>query len=476
MIPKEHIKKHTTNTRLVIERMPACLFPVFIPAHAVIRGLDKYRLGWRWCYATYQAHNLTILYPEEPHILLGNEMLAKECANQKWYETLIEQWQPTHTTYIALARKLYQQDFSTFSKKDLHTQFSIFINLLRNVWILPLTVTSIAYCSDNVWIKEIEKNHPKEKEQFLQLATPTTMSHIKQEEHDLLELAAKENRTEEDLTNHLHTYFWIGTNYDHFSPLSIEELTQRINDIENPQKQLNTLEADWKRTQKAQEQLKQTHPFSEREQIIAKLIRLGTWWQDERKRNNLMGNVIIGKFFKAIEHHYGLSESLLRMSTPDELLTFLDTGTINKKELEDRQHYATFFIDSQTCLFDTTKDIYEQLNTLDVPEKGLQEVKGLTASPGTATGTARVIINIKEASIFNKGDILIASMTRPEFTPFMKKAGAIVTDEGGITCHAAIISRELGIPCIIGTKIATQVFKEGEKVKVDADEGKAWKQ
>ena len=65
----------------------------------------------------------------------------------------------------------------------------------------------------------------------------------------------------------------------------------------------------------------------------------------------------------------------------------------------------------------------------------------------------------------------MTGMTRPEFVPLMKRASAIVTDEGGITCHAAIVSRELNIPCIIGTKIVTKVLKDGDEVEVDADNG-----
>jgi len=69
------------------------------------------------------------------------------------------------------------------------------------------------------------------------------------------------------------------------------------------------------------------------------------------------------------------------------------------------------------------------------------------------------------------GDILVSHMTDPEIVVAMKKAGAIITDMGGITCHAAIVSRELGIPCVIGTKIATKVFKDGDEVEVDATKG-----
>ena len=70
-----------------------------------------------------------------------------------------------------------------------------------------------------------------------------------------------------------------------------------------------------------------------------------------------------------------------------------------------------------------------------------------------------------------KGEIIVSSMTRPEMVVAMKKAAAIITDEGGITSHAAIVSRELGIPCILGTKIATKVFKNGDIAEVDANNG-----
>lgn len=70
-----------------------------------------------------------------------------------------------------------------------------------------------------------------------------------------------------------------------------------------------------------------------------------------------------------------------------------------------------------------------------------------------------------------KGDILVAVMTRPDYIVGIKKAAAIVTDEGGITCHAAIVAREIGIPCVIATKIATKVLKDGDLVEVNANHG-----
>jgi len=101
----------------------------------------------------------------------------------------------------------------------------------------------------------------------------------------------------------------------------------------------------------------------------------------------------------------------------------------------------------------------------------VQDIRGLSASTGRAIGKVKVVGSAKEIDKVKSGDILVAVMTRPDYIAGMKKAAAIVTNEGGITCHAAIVSRELGIPCIIGTKIATHVFKDGDMVEVNANHG-----
>ena len=81
------------------------------------------------------------------------------------------------------------------------------------------------------------------------------------------------------------------------------------------------------------------------------------------------------------------------------------------------------------------------------------------------------MFSVREISKMKQGDILVTTMTSPEFVIAMKKASAIVTDQGGLTSHAAIVSRELKIPCIIGTKIATKVLKDGQLVEVNANHG-----
>jgi pyruvate,water dikinase len=110
---------------------------------------------------------------------------------------------------------------------------------------------------------------------------------------------------------------------------------------------------------------------------------------------------------------------------------------------------------------------------LDEPEqeRGAVLVRGLGAAPGIADGSVRVIGELAGADGLLEGEVLVTHMTAPDWVPLMRKAAAIVTDSGGMTCHAAIVSRELGIPCVVGTAEATKILRDGELVTVDAGEG-----
>jgi len=103
------------------------------------------------------------------------------------------------------------------------------------------------------------------------------------------------------------------------------------------------------------------------------------------------------------------------------------------------------------------------------------DLTGEQASPGTASGTVIIIKSPNEINRVKQGQILVTSMTTPDFVPAMKKVNGIITDKGGQTSHAAIVSRELGVPCVVGTKTATKFFKEGDIVTLNGTTGEVWK-
>lgn len=124
-----------------------------------------------------------------------------------------------------------------------------------------------------------------------------------------------------------------------------------------------------------------------------------------------------------------------------------------------------------TTIEATTQKIATQTT---VAPKGKMLLEGQTASPGIATGIVNILKSAREITRVKHGDILVTDMTTPDFVPAMKKAVAIVTNKGGQTSHAAIVSRELGVPCIVGTKTATKTLKQGRVVTVDATAGKIY--
>jgi phosphohistidine swiveling domain-containing protein len=177
---------------------------------------------------------------------------------------------------------------------------------------------------------------------------------------------------------------------------------------------------------------------------------------------------------KAIAQKEGANANLLTCLTEEELEAYLGKRVLPKQEeLEQRYNESALFFEGgkQDFVFgEAVKDLENHIAPMNTQEKGT--VTGTATFPGIIQGTARVIQNPAEAKTFEKGDILVTGMTRPEFMPFIEKAAAIVTDAGGVLCHAAITARELKKPAVVGTESATKMFRDGDLIEVDAEQGK----
>lgn len=166
-----------------------------------------------------------------------------------------------------------------------------------------------------------------------------------------------------------------------------------------------------------------------------------------------------------------LLPSLVLCCTYEEIENYLNghplpTLAVLKKRDQD---FAVFADQKQIVNF--VGQEAKQVEEILAQVKSSETLQGTVAQKGKVTGRVRVINDPKKTQNFQIGDILVASMTRPEFLPLMNKAAAFVTDAGGLLSHAAITARELKKPCIIGTKIATKFFKDGDMVEVDAEKG-----
>lgn len=183
---------------------------------------------------------------------------------------------------------------------------------------------------------------------------------------------------------------------------------------------------------------------------------------------------VLGGYLKKLAKENNLSYDLIWQMIFSEILQLARKKIKpNRKELSQRKKQFVYsFFDNKTNLI-SSKNFTNKVNKILCKEinKKQKIIQGKIAQPGKTIGEVKIIHNITDIKKFKPGNILVSISTNPELMPALKKAKAIVTDEGGLMCHAAIISRELNIPCIIGTKIATKVLKDGQKVEVDANKG-----
>ncbi len=196
-----------------------------------------------------------------------------------------------------------------------------------------------------------------------------------------------------------------------------------------------------------------------------------------RKDGIYHGFYCIDPLLKEAAKRMGISLGQLRRLTPYELVDAIRARKADANVLNERFGYSLYYTDAlkpavRVLSGKAARDFMAGLDWEEVKhDAAASELKGYCACPGTARGVVKLVERAGQMEKMPQGDILVAHSTNPDIVPAMTKAAAIVTDLGGITCHAAIISRELGIPCVIGTKSATKVLHDGDVVEVDATNG-----
>lgn len=332
------------------------------------------------------------------------------------------------------------------------------------------------YCEEN----KIKNYHKI----FSVLSAPIDPSFINEEDDDLRKIAVKIKKAgfkkeglkkylkhKKELAilvkSHLKKYSWIKSSYVGYGGYGLKEMEEEIKRMLK-YKQNNILE----KHKREKEKLFKKYEFTTEIKAISKLTEIFIKWQDQRKIYTLTFVTLIDKILREISIRAKIDYDLLRYSYSKEFENIL-TRKFDISELKKRRE-ASLFIYKNGKISDiyTGQRAKNFLNAVSKFEfSSADEITGIVVSVGKAVGRVKIVMTAQNIDKVKKGDILVAPMTRPEHLIGMKKAAAIITDDGGITCHAAIIARELKIPCIIGTKVATRVLKDGDIVEVDAEKG-----
>lgn len=263
---------------------------------------------------------------------------------------------------------------------------------------------------------------------------------------------------------------WMGKPFssDHY----LEELSSLFTSEKSPAEQFEAAQDDLAAKTAAKEELFQKLGIDEKHRHLFLIFSGFMISKFYRRYAQLRALYALRPVFAEISKRFGLSGLAARLLLTQEYRPLLVDGTFDLSCLKEREKLLVLYsekgvnrIFAGNVGLELAKSAEEKIDT------SARQLSGQCACLGKAQGKAKIILSAADMPKMNQGDILVAIATNPDVVPAMKKAGAIVTEQGGVTCHAAIVSRELNIPCVIGTKIATRWLKDGDWVEVDAGRG-----
>ncbi|MFC1723625.1 PEP-utilizing enzyme [Nanoarchaeota archaeon] len=254
-------------------------------------------------------------------------------------------------------------------------------------------------------------------------------------------------------------YFWLDQGYigRGLTPDHIQEIKTELRD-----------EEDYPPAQELRDELNLTPDEQRLFEVSASLIKIKSLRADSRQFLHVLTNKIIDRIAQKLKINPKHLEALYTEEICDVLI-----GNPIPQDIGNRWKHSVVIPSKEEYEFLTgeaaDKFLKERLLKEEIEEK--ESVKGQVAQPGKVKGRARLVFGPQHNAKVKDGEVLISRATSPQVLPAMKRAIAFVTDVGGITSHAAIVSREMKKPCIVGTQHATEIFHDGDLVEVDADEG-----
>ena len=261
-----------------------------------------------------------------------------------------------------------------------------------------------------------------------------------------------------DVEAYVQEFGWFDSRYGHIRPYPREKAVALLDSL----RKYNFLQAYKKSKEEIMNAVtKAKRALDAEDRHIIDVMQFFIYYRTQRTDVMNMVAYAFAPQLERIARGKGLSYEELIHCTYEEIIHSIPS----KSTLRKRQKHFSFLQDGSVL---TGREHEYLAKTFEERVRHGQQVRGRIAYPGSAKGRARIISSYSDLAKIGKGDVLVTTMTTQEMVPVLEKVAAFVTDEGGITCHAAIIARELKKPCVIGTKTATKAFKDGDLVEVDA--------
>ena len=486
-------------------RRDASLFPLFLTAEAMTASMQK---------ALGVSHSAVMIcfnkgewtyYEVKGEFENSSKQIIERLRREPdFFEKAVKETYARGAWLLGFTQRVFGDDLRKRSNEELLEYYWDYCKLLKDMRGFAAIAPALdhtGYLTETL-MQVLRKRLPEEKEAaecFAALTEPRKRTQGRQQDCSLLEIAAKISRTPEyealfkrpleeilarlpahpeldaAFAEHEKKYCWLPCTYEgepwkkhYFVSIAREILASKANPVEE-------LAAITEKERVAEQK---------RSQALSKLNLTA----EERALFDVASEVIFFKadrkdiFFKSyyqtrglleeISARCGLSLQQTRFMLPSEVEAALIEGKSDAQLFDARREFSVVVSENNETRVLLGAEAEAELAKVEQQELSqARELKGTCASPGHAKGIAKIVLTPADMAKFKQGNILVAQATNPDIVMAMKKAAAIVTNTGGLTCHAAIVSRELGIPCLVGTGVATDVISDGDLVEVDATKG-----
>ncbi len=448
--------------------VPGKFFYTSVFSAANYDGVAKRFPGEIWSKSLYLFRDSTMIYfcDLEELELAGESMFVHHMLFPKKRDALHEEWSNIVVKMNEMSDEIKTENLKNCEDTELLELWEKFHNIYMEFWIVGMVPELANYGS----IQYLEKKLSKEigagsdKTSIMEaLSAPEKLSFYQEEEVDLSKA--------ENIEQHKDKYFWLKNSYNGTKVLDTSFFENRKRELDV--KKVNTsVERVLGALQKKVEMQRQ-FKLSKEIMDIARAVSTGIEWQDERKKYILTALHTQTLFLEEVSRRFGYDLEDLYNCWYFEVTDIIKGLDLQEKLKKRKNGFGIEYHDYCKNLSEKEIgyfwDFYANL-CKSGDEEGL--VKGTVVSKGESvitTGRVRILLDPHDVGSFQEGEILIAPMTSPEYVFAMKKSSAVVTDVGGLTSHAAIVSRELGVPCVVGTRRATSVFKDGDLVEVNTE-------
>ncbi len=404
----------------------------------------------------------------------AKKLLSRIKKDEKFSQRIISKFYSAEKNLTKISSEIEKINLNKLTNRKLAELFKTFNSRYLDVLIygwLPIACEGFnaeftdllkEFLSDNLGGREYLVNN-----YFIFLTNPKKKNKRELARNSIINFLKKYNRSQKNkfIKKYLEKYRWL--NYDYQGPaLTKKNVLTEIREAKNkkdkcrggilPRPDIN---------------------FVDKNLLFSRLFKTArefVYLKNKRQETMFYSHFCLNKLLTELAVRTGILLKEIKSMTAEEIIAAAEEGKINRDKIKEQAKHSVFVFEKNKFSIiigeNKIKDFLNKNLAKSETSRGNQ-IKGQASCLGKGVGRVKIINSVAEVKKMRKGDILVSSKTNPNFMAAIKKANAIVTDYGGITCHAAIVSRELGIPCIVGTKIATKVLKDGDWVEVDAEKG-----